>query len=372
MKLDTKQKAMLQHWSKSCKAIYNQAIALLNEHQGIGWMGEAKGSKKQQFKTLSMRTWVDKTDIPSKLIHTTLIRAYNAWSQTKRKNGKRIADKFVGDFTIETCPTAWNKGHLYPKFWKGLNSITLLYNHKEVQILPGNCLTIYRKYGRWYLNQPSNYQTQNPNTEDIKAIGLDPGLRNFMTGFDGYNFIQITNPDDSQRLMKLAKYIDKLVANKNKVFDSEHRRKIISKIKSLRRKLSNLKKELNRKLACWLAKSYDVIFIPDFKVKNIFSRKKNNKTNNRLSRLLSHFEFRSLLAYHCAKNGSVMVTVNEAYSSKTCSKCGHVHQKLGSKKVFNCPNCGHHIDRDLNGAVNIYHNSLAISQGGPGYRTVVQ
>lgn len=40
-------------------------------------------------------------------------------------------------------------------------------------------------------------------------------------------------------------------------------------------------------------------------------------------------------------------------SSKTCSNCGYVQDMPLSKRVFNCPNCGISIDRDLNASLNI-------------------
>jgi putative transposase len=52
--------------------------------------------------------------------------------------------------------------------------------------------------------------------------------------------------------------------------------------------------------------------------------------------------------------------VTEEYTSKTCSKCGQVHNKLGGNKVFKCPNpdCQNVMDRDKNGAFNIMLKAL--------------
>ncbi|WP_446342318.1 zinc ribbon domain-containing protein [Coleofasciculus chthonoplastes] len=46
------------------------------------------------------------------------------------------------------------------------------------------------------------------------------------------------------------------------------------------------------------------------------------------------------------------------YTSKTCSKCGNIHTKLGGNKQFVCPSCGHAIGRDINGAFNILLKAL--------------
>jgi putative transposase len=47
-------------------------------------------------------------------------------------------------------------------------------------------------------------------------------------------------------------------------------------------------------------------------------------------------------------------TIDEFYTSKTCSLCGSYNPKLGSDKIYNCINCKKSIDRDINGCRNIY------------------
>jgi putative transposase len=48
-----------------------------------------------------------------------------------------------------------------------------------------------------------------------------------------------------------------------------------------------------------------------------------------------------------------VVIVDESYTSKTCTRCGWVHQKLGGNKVFKCQRCALVINRDYNGARNV-------------------
>ena len=47
-------------------------------------------------------------------------------------------------------------------------------------------------------------------------------------------------------------------------------------------------------------------------------------------------------------------SVNPAFTSKTCSKCGTIKQDLTLKdRTFNCSSCNYVIDRDLNACLNI-------------------
>ena len=53
--------------------------------------------------------------------------------------------------------------------------------------------------------------------------------------------------------------------------------------------------------------------------------------------------------------GRIIFAVNPAYTSQTCSRCGHrLLDKLTlSDRIFNCPDCLLTIDRDLNTSLNI-------------------
>jgi len=53
------------------------------------------------------------------------------------------------------------------------------------------------------------------------------------------------------------------------------------------------------------------------------------------------------------------VRVNPAYTSQTCSGCGHRQEMPLSVRVYECPSCGLVIDRDHNGSKNILDEALA-------------
>lgn len=42
-------------------------------------------------------------------------------------------------------------------------------------------------------------------------------------------------------------------------------------------------------------------------------------------------------------------------STKLCSRCGSKKYMSLSDRIYNCPNCGLNIDRDINAAINIYN-----------------
>ena len=44
--------------------------------------------------------------------------------------------------------------------------------------------------------------------------------------------------------------------------------------------------------------------------------------------------------------------------SKTCSNCGNLKENLRGNHNYNCNKCGININRDINGARNIYIKTL--------------
>jgi putative transposase len=64
-------------------------------------------------------------------------------------------------------------------------------------------------------------------------------------------------------------------------------------------------------------------------------------------------QFRSLLACKAAWAGRQYIAVNPAYTSQTCSGCGHRQPMPLAARVYHCPRCRSSLDRDWNAARNI-------------------
>jgi transposase len=72
-----------------------------------------------------------------------------------------------------------------------------------------------------------------------------------------------------------------------------------------------------------------------------------------------HYRFKQVLKNQAELSGCQVIDVTEEFTSKTCTKCGHIHTKLGGSKVFRCPVCDHVIPRDWNGALGILLKALS-------------
>ena len=85
--------------------------------------------------------------------------------------------------------------------------------------------------------------------------------------------------------------------------------------------------------------------------------------NRRLAKSISDVSwssFVSKLEYKVAENQGYLVKIDRYYpSSKTCSNCGCIKDKLSlSERTYKCNECGFTIDRDLNASINILNVGL--------------
>ncbi|MER3407735.1 MAG: hypothetical protein C4292_02835 [Nitrososphaera sp.] len=92
--------------------------------------------------------------------------------------------------------------------------------------------------------------------------------------------------------------------------------------------------------------------------------------NDRLARHIADVgwsTFRALLEAKAKFRGVRLVKVNRFEpTSKACHACGFVLPELPlSVRVWTCPTCGTHHDRDENAAKNLLKFALTVAQDGP-------
>lgn len=100
------------------------------------------------------------------------------------------------------------------------------------------------------------------------------------------------------------------------------------------------------------------IVVEDLKnVKHKSKGKINKKFNNKLQRW-SYSKVLDRLSIICDERGINYKKVDPAYTSQTCSKCGHKHKDNRSGEKFKCLSCGYETDADYNASVNILHRGV--------------
>jgi putative transposase len=84
---------------------------------------------------------------------------------------------------------------------------------------------------------------------------------------------------------------------------------------------------------------------------------KGRKTNQKLSQWACG-QFEANVRYKARRFGCTTDHIPEDYSSRTCSRCGHIHTSAPRGRTFRCSGCGAACNRDANGGANICSRAL--------------
>lgn len=345
---DARLHALWKSWIAGCRFVYNKAIEKLKS----GWEGGNYELEALILNSPDLPDWVKA--VPRHPKANAVQDAFDANKQARVNNGEaRFKSCRWYIQTIKFKNGNYHQGCWYPQLTKGLTFRPSLPLPKDCPY--GTQLVYDRK--RWFAIIPEYIEPQ-PSVQD-KVIALDPGVRTFLTGYDGASILEIGRADIG-RVIRLCLHLDNLLSRATRA-SKKQRRQMYRAAHRMRSQVRNLIDDLHHKISSFLVRHYKLIFIPTFDVSQmvIKKRRKINKKSVRQMLTWSHYRFKQHLKQMAERNGVLVVETNEAYTSKTCTHCGFVHQKLGSSKLFKCPACGHEHDRDAGGARNIMLRALA-------------
>ena len=199
------------------------------------------------------------------------------------------------------------------------------------------------------------------NVNKNKVLSIDLGKKNLLSIYDAENNKGIIY--SSKYLSKNQKFLDKRIDKLKSLRDKK--KKNSKKSKQLNKKLKKLysKKKTQTNLALQkvskdLSNQNKTILIGE-----LTNLKKNIKSNFcSLNRQIQNNwnlqTFIHLLEYKCRLKGNQVIKVNEAWTSKTCCKCNSINYDLDlNDRQYIC-DCGNNINRDINGAINIYKHFM--------------
>lgn len=206
------------------------------------------------------------------------------------------------------------------------------------------------KNGKWFVS--GSYKIDEPiKQKNISTIGLDWGIKNFMTSSTG-EFINYpkTILREFYRINRLKSLRDK--KNKN----SNNWSKLNNKLILAYERFENLKKDFIEQITTRLCRHHNIA-IEDLTNAKI---KMSNKNRRRLQIINPLTRFINTLKWKCQKFGTDLYEVNPAYTSQICSCCGNRIKLTLKDRVFRC-SCGNVMDRDINAAINIAAKAIRSS-----------
>lgn len=190
-----------------------------------------------------------------------------------------------------------------------------------------------------------------------KAVGIDLGLLYIAITSDGNKF---PNPRHVRKHAKNLKRKQQKLSRCKK--GSKSRIKARLKVARVHERVSNSRRDCLHKVSRRLVNENQVIAVEDLNVKGMTK-------NHNLAKAIHDAGWGELcrqLKYKAATEGKAFVEIGRWFpSSKTCSDCGHVIDKMPLEvRSWDCTACGSRHDRDINAAINIKQEALRILAAG--------
>ena len=188
-----------------------------------------------------------------------------------------------------------------------------------------------------------------PETGD--SVGIDFGISRLATLSNGE---RVSNPKHGAKWQRRLAFYQKRLARTTK--GSKRRMKAKRHVARIHEKIANSRSDTLHKLSTDLVTRFDVICVEDLNLRGMVK-------NHNLARSLHDASIGTairMIEEKAERYGKTVVKIDRWFpSSKTCSDCGYIVEKLPlSVREWTCPECGTTHDRDANAAANI----LAVGQ----------
>jgi putative transposase len=218
--------------------------------------------------------------------------------------------------------------------------------------------TIGLSGGYWY----ASVQVEVPSVSVVNThpvVGVDVGITTAAVVSDGRRF-EHQKPLTRQirKLKRLSRAFSRKAYDPATKQGSQNREKARVKLARFHGKLAHLRQDAQHRLTTEIARTCSVVGLEDLHVKGMFK-------NRTLARAMADAGLGQLLRFFETKVpavGGQAIFVDRFFpSTKTCSGCGHVKQRMPLKyRTYCCLKCGLNIDRDLNAAINLEREARRI------------
>lgn len=221
--------------------------------------------------------------------------------------------------------------------------------HRPFKGIPKTATVSRTRTGKWYVSLACDEVEPVQLAPSDKQVGVDVGLTIFAYLSDG---TRIENPrffrEEEQPLAKAQRKLSQEAKGSKK---REQRRKVVARIHE---RIGHRRKNFIQQEARKLVNTYGLIALEALIVRNMV---KNPKLSKSIADAAWSMFVQALLE-KAAEAGREVIRVNPAYTSQSCSGCGHRQAMPLSVRVYECTKCGLILDRDHNASLNILEQAV--------------
>ena len=359
-----KQTRTLEHWLGLCCDVYNAA---LDERKSAYRMAGVSFSYEDQCAELPgcKQARPELSAVPSQVLQDVVKRvdlAFDAFFRRIEEGEKPGYPRFKSRFRYHslTFKQYGNSFKVLDGGKKNRGTLVLaklgqvkMVLHRPIKGTPKTAIVKCTPTGKWFVSISVEIGEEEITGRRLlactEAVGIDVGLTTFAYLSTGE---EIANPRffraEEAVLARASRKLSKAPKGSKQ---RAHKRKVVARIHE---RISNRRTNFIEQAVSKLINRFGLIAVEALIVRNMIKHPKLAKSiaDASWSMFFSH------LLDKAEEAGRVVVRVNPAYTSQTCSVCGHCQPMPLSVRVYECPQCGLVIHRDHNGSKNILADAL--------------
>jgi putative transposase len=341
------QRARLEETLETCRWLYNVALAERKgawEHAQRSVIFAQQSAELPPMKQILPFLWNVRSMVLQDVLHR-VEHSFESFFRRCQTGEKPGYPRFKG--------AGWYDSFTYPQWGNGVklrDGRLFLSKIGRVRLCkdrafwgkPKTCSLVRRADG-WYACIVCEIAPC-PFPETGQEIGVDLGIEAFATLSNGE---RIENPRLYHRAQKQLRQAQRRLARRQK--GSHRRRKAGVLLAKAHLKVKRARLDFCHKTALDLIERFDVIHVEKLNIRGMVR-------NHPLAKAISDAGwglFLSVLRAKAASAGRVVVEVNPAGTSQTCSGCGAYVPKRLNERWHACPCCELSLHRDENAAIRV-------------------
>lgn len=343
------QATTLSNMLEECRWLYNDTLAYRKDAY------EQEGRTANWYETKARIPLLKSERPPLKSVHSQVLQdvtarvdlAFQHFFRRVKSGEKEVGyPRFRGFGRYDSmCYTQYGNGANLVGSVLHLSKVgpVKLVLHRPLEGTPKTVCIRRSSTGKWYASLSCEWQPTALSVSD-EQVGIDVGLKTFATLSTGY---EIENPRFFRTEEKALAKAQRLLSKQEKGTPARaKRRKVVARVHE---RTAWRRNDFAHQHSRRIVNRFGLIAVEDLEVNRMLH-------NHCLAKSISDAAWSGFLTLLGLKAEwaatRCFVRVPPAYTSQTCSGCGHrlgTDNRLGlSERIFECPCCSLHIDRDLN------------------------
>ncbi|WP_149259589.1 RNA-guided endonuclease TnpB family protein [Actinomadura sp. K4S16] len=337
------------------RVVFNDGLRLRQEarEQGLPYVSDAELSKRiiTQAKATPERAWLG--EVSSVVLQQALADLNTAYrnffaSLSGKRKGRKVAppryrsrkdNRQAIRFTRNSRFKVLGNGRLrLPK----IGDLAVRWS-RALPSAPSSVAVIKDAAGRYFASFVVQVADEPLPTVESE-VGIDLGLVHFAVLSDG---TKVAAPKFLRRAARKLKRLQQALARKQR--GSQNRRKAVVRVARAHARVADTRRDWQHKLSTQIIRENQAVYVEDLCVTGLGRTRLAKSVHD-----AGWAGFTGMLEYKAARYGRTFGRADRFLpSTRMCSACGRITEKMAlNVRTWDCP-CGSHHDRDVNAARNI-------------------